>query len=120
MWNEFLPISMPITAGEVSSFCDMGVLLVFGAPRQHALLAGREHGRTIPLAELSLKIRSEVKRTRRPGQPIVEPRSMPVAESDLLSYSCRVVGAGNVESNCRLGLGSVLRHCAVGAGRLRA
>ena len=36
----------------------------------------------------------------------------------LLSYSCRVVGARNVESNCRLGLRSVLRHCAVGAGRL--
>src|SRR5215813_2363661 len=50
---------------------------------------------------------------------IVEPRSMLVAESDLLSYSCRVVGARNVESNCRLGLRSVLRHCAVGAGRLR-
>jgi protein-S-isoprenylcysteine O-methyltransferase Ste14 len=40
---------------------------------------------TIP--ELSLKIRSEVKTTRRPGQLIVEPRSMLVAESDLLSYS---------------------------------
>src|ERR1700746_419426 len=23
MWNEFLPISMPITSGEVSSFCGM-------------------------------------------------------------------------------------------------
>src|SRR5262249_48635111 len=32
---------------------------------------------------------------------------MLVAESDLLSYSCRVVGARNVESNCRLGLRSV-------------
>jgi len=27
------------------------MLLVFGAPCQHSLLAGREHGRTIPLAE---------------------------------------------------------------------
>src|SRR5215213_5503439 len=72
---------------------------------------------TIP--ELSLKIRSDVKRTRWPGQLIVEPRSMLVAESDLLSYSCRVAGARNVESNCRLGLRSVLRHCAIGAGRLR-
>src|ERR1043165_8323489 len=71
---------------------------------------------TIP--ELSLKIRSEVKRTRRPGQLIVGPRSMLVAESDLLSYSCRVAGARNVESICRLGLCSVLRHCAVDAGRL--
>jgi len=28
------------------------VLLVFGAPCQLRLLAGQEHGRTIPLAEL--------------------------------------------------------------------
>jgi hypothetical protein len=27
------------------------VLLVFGAPCQHPLLVGREHGRTIPLVE---------------------------------------------------------------------
>ena len=27
MWNEFLPISMPITAGEASSFCDMACSL---------------------------------------------------------------------------------------------
>src|SRR5215475_9824600 len=27
MWNEFLPISMPIAAGEVSSFCDMACSL---------------------------------------------------------------------------------------------
>jgi hypothetical protein len=33
------------------------VLLVFGAPCQLRLLAGQEHGRTIPLADLSqLKI----------------------------------------------------------------
>jgi hypothetical protein len=32
------------------------------------------------------------------------------AESDLLSYSCRVVGVRNVETNCCLGLRSVLRH----------
>jgi hypothetical protein len=29
------------------------VLLVFGAPCQRNLLAGQEHGRTIPLAEIS-------------------------------------------------------------------
>jgi hypothetical protein len=29
-----------------------GVLLVFGAPRQLQSLAGQEHGRTIPLADL--------------------------------------------------------------------
>src|SRR5580700_7176321 len=54
MWNEFLPISMPITAGEASRFCDMACSFVFGAPCQHSLLAGREHGRTIPLAVLAV------------------------------------------------------------------
>jgi len=33
-------------------FLRHGVLLVFGAPCQHRLLAGQEHGRTIPLADL--------------------------------------------------------------------
>jgi hypothetical protein len=28
------------------------VLLVFGAPCQHETLAGQEHGRTIPLADM--------------------------------------------------------------------
>jgi hypothetical protein len=29
-----------------------GVLLVFGAPCQHRLVAGQEHGRTIPLSDI--------------------------------------------------------------------
>ena len=33
------------------------MLLVFGAPRQLRLLAGQEHGRTIPLADISRLIR---------------------------------------------------------------
>ena len=33
------------------------MLLVFGAPCQHDLLAGREHGRTIPLADISCALR---------------------------------------------------------------
>jgi hypothetical protein len=33
-----------------------GVLLVFGAPCQLGLLAGQEHGRTIPLAEVARSI----------------------------------------------------------------
>jgi hypothetical protein len=32
------------------------VLLVFGAPCQYSLLAGQEHGRTIPLAELAVAL----------------------------------------------------------------
>jgi len=51
-WNEFLPISMPITAIAVLDVLRHGVLLVFGAPCQLRLLAGQEHGRTIPLADL--------------------------------------------------------------------
>src|SRR6266436_53425 len=48
-WNEFLPISMP---GDRGIGClRHGVLLVFGAPCQLRLLAGQEHGRTIPLAD---------------------------------------------------------------------
>ena len=33
-----------------------GMLLVFGAPCQLRLLAGQEHGRTIPLADNGLEI----------------------------------------------------------------
>jgi hypothetical protein len=29
------------------------VLLVFGAPCQHKTLAGQEHGRTIPLSDIT-------------------------------------------------------------------
>ena len=50
MWNEFLPISMPTTATRV--LLRHGALLVFGAPCQLQSLAGQEHGRTIPLADL--------------------------------------------------------------------
>jgi hypothetical protein len=52
MWNEFLPISMPITAILLLSFWDMACSFVFGAPCQFGLLAGREHGRTIPFSDL--------------------------------------------------------------------
>jgi hypothetical protein len=34
-------------------FLRHGVLLVFGAPCQHDLLTGQEHGRTIPLTDES-------------------------------------------------------------------
>src|SRR6516165_6663388 len=52
-WNEFLPISMPITAISLLSFWDMACSFVFDAPCQATYaLAGREHGRTIPLADI--------------------------------------------------------------------
>src|SRR5215831_17128291 len=54
-WNEFLPISMPITAISLLSFSDMACSFVFGAPCQLGLLEGREHGRTIPFSELALE-----------------------------------------------------------------
>src|SRR5260370_17302136 len=44
MWNEFLPISMPITAILLSSFWDMACSFVFGAPLP-ALLAGGAEAR---------------------------------------------------------------------------
>lgn len=48
-WNEFLPISMPITVGCLRH----GVLLVFGSPCQLRLLTGQEHGQTIHKVDLS-------------------------------------------------------------------
>ena len=52
-WNEFLPISMPITAITLSNFWDMACSLSLAPPCQLRLLAGQEHGRTIPLADIS-------------------------------------------------------------------
>src|SRR5215468_6422722 len=40
--NEFLPISIPITAISLSSFWDMACSFVFGVPTSFALLAGLE------------------------------------------------------------------------------
>src|ERR1700730_18068682 len=51
-WNEFLPISMPITAIAALSFSDMACSLCWSPPCQHHSLAGQEHGRTIPLADI--------------------------------------------------------------------
>jgi hypothetical protein len=50
-WNEFADVDAD--EGDPVSFCH-GVLLVFGAPHKHRLLVGREHGRTIPLADPGL------------------------------------------------------------------
>src|SRR5256885_10432077 len=44
---------------------------------------------------------------------------MLVTESDCQAILVGSLEHANVESNCHLGLRSVLRHCAVGAGRLR-
>ena len=43
---------MPITEIALLRFLRHGVLLVFGAPCQLLSLAGQEHGRTIPLADI--------------------------------------------------------------------
>src|SRR5229473_959869 len=50
-WNEFLPISMPITAIAVLGVWDMACSLSLVPLAQLRLLAGQEHGRTIPLAD---------------------------------------------------------------------
>src|SRR6267378_3324157 len=53
-WNEFLPISMPITAIAVLGVWDMACSLSLVPLAQLRLLAGQEHGRTIPLADSTL------------------------------------------------------------------
>src|ERR1700674_2678955 len=52
-WNEFLPISMPITAIALSNFWDMACSLSLAPLPSILLLVEQEHGRTIPLAELA-------------------------------------------------------------------
>src|ERR1035437_5933952 len=51
-WNEFLPISMPITAIALSNFWDMACSLSLAPLPSILSLVGQEHGRTIPLAEV--------------------------------------------------------------------
>src|SRR6516165_8180873 len=71
-WNEFLPISMPMTAISLLSFWDMACSFALGAPRQFGPLAGLEHGRTIPLAdERDVKL---LQRTRATWQLTRSPR----------------------------------------------
>src|SRR5215813_11019665 len=53
-WNEFLPISMPITATALLRFWDMACSFVFAAPCQIRRWRGRSTAGTIPLAEASL------------------------------------------------------------------
>src|SRR6266508_604303 len=55
-WNEFLPISMPITAIALSNFWDMACSLSLAPLPSILSLAGQEHGRTIPLADLAFEI----------------------------------------------------------------
>src|SRR5262245_42895944 len=59
MWNEYLPMSMPITAiaataDFVFAVLGMGVLHSDGAPSSghYRLQTGQEHGRTIPLPDI--------------------------------------------------------------------
>jgi hypothetical protein len=56
------------------------VLLVFGAPCQLRLLAGQEHGRTIPLTDLA-----------HPSRTRGKPRNLPVAELPTVFCEMRVL-----------------------------
>src|SRR5215831_13654577 len=56
-WNEFLPISMPIVATVAIDLLDMAMLRLTIAPSQHHSPVGQEHGRTIPLADVSISDR---------------------------------------------------------------
>src|SRR5258705_13307832 len=50
--NEFLPISMPITAIALSNFWDMACSLSLAPLPSILSLVGQEHGRTIPLTDI--------------------------------------------------------------------
>src|ERR1700688_1348265 len=51
-WNEFLPISMPITAIALSNFWDMACSLSLAPLPSILLLVGQEDGRTIPTGHI--------------------------------------------------------------------
>ena len=85
MWNEFLPISMPMTVIAALSFWDMA-LLVSGAPGQFDALAGPEHGRTIPLAGIDPS-------GRRPAGPTPRFRTIQVRLKDLPGTLRQAAGA---------------------------
>src|SRR6266404_5321868 len=52
-WNEFLPISMPITAITLLSFSIMACSFHLAPPASLLADGRQEHGRTIPLAEVT-------------------------------------------------------------------
>jgi hypothetical protein len=52
--KRVLAKSMPMTAISLLSFWDMACSFALGAPRRLGPLAGLEHGRTIPLAEVAV------------------------------------------------------------------
>src|SRR5262249_13905542 len=53
-WNEFLPISIPMVPMVAIDLLAMAVLRLTRAPSQHHSPVGQEHGRTIPLAEVTV------------------------------------------------------------------
>jgi hypothetical protein len=64
MWNEYLPMSMPIMAISTAGTLALAILGIGRAPSDGAPssehdrpLLGQEHGRTIPLADVPLVAR---------------------------------------------------------------
>jgi hypothetical protein len=57
------------------------VLLVFGAPCQRNLLAGQEHGRTIPLADQPRSSLSVNRDNESPGAPARYPTILRTADN---------------------------------------
>jgi hypothetical protein len=68
------------------------VLLVFGAPCQLLLLAGPEHGRTIPLAVIET-IRATSFWTSAGGELSIESHARPIF---LVTHSCEIVARTNI------------------------
>src|ERR1035437_5124463 len=73
-WNEFLPISMPITAIALSNFWDMACSLSLAPLPSILSLVGQQHGRTIPLSDIGSE-----RHDRR--QPQIDPRCAAVFQS---------------------------------------
>jgi hypothetical protein len=71
---------MPIVAIVAIDLLDMAVLLLTLAPSQHHSLVRQEHGRTIPLAAVTVAAHFRASHQRHSGRPIVRtfPRVFPI------------------------------------------
>src|SRR6202043_1059116 len=76
------------------------VLLVFGAPCQLRSLAGQEHGRTIPLADL--RTMEAIESNRMSTVPLIPPVGFSESVTFRIGRQARLVQSQSVEISCRL------------------
>src|SRR5882762_4745762 len=98
-WNEFLPISMPITAITLLSFSIMACSFHLAPPASLLADGRQEHGRTIPLAENDLAAAKQALATARENVVKLErARSAVVIKADLDRLENSLTAARSINS----------------------